>query len=266
MSNDVKRANATRQLRRGHSSCRLADDQFRSDRVTRFWPDPRLPDDDHGADGFDRCEEQVLRQSGRPAPPDQGRNEGQETVDQGHDAAGDDVRQPVRPKWKQSRGENHRDGYFHQYRRTREDQLPEVRSVRRWRAKNGPQGNNIRIQVVEQREDPQYRQTLLHVVHINLPRWADAPLRYEATRRSRNAWTARITDSPPVTPRTYRVQMNNRTPLFSRNSGRNPFRMCRGSVPAAITPPSSMITLPDGRSRSRTAPQTTTSRIATPTR
>src|SRR6266550_119962 len=137
-------------------------------RGIRPWPGPRLPDDGHGADGFDRCEEQVLRQSGRPAPPDQGRNEGQETVDQGHDAAGDDIRQPVRPKWKQSRGENHRDGYFHQYRRTREGQLPEVRSVSRWRAKNGPQGNNIRIQVVEQREDPQYRQTLSNVGHINL--------------------------------------------------------------------------------------------------
>src|SRR5207248_11716666 len=86
----------------------------------------------------------------------------------GHDAAGDDICQPVRPEWKQSRGENHRDGYFHQYRRTREGQLPEVRSFRRWRAKNGPQGNDIRIQVVEQREDPQYRQTLLDVVHINL--------------------------------------------------------------------------------------------------
>src|SRR5947208_2051763 len=53
---------------------------------------------------------------------------------------------------------------------------------------------------------------------------AAKPLRYEPTRRSRNAWTARITESPPVTPRTYRVQMNNRAPLFSRNSGRNPFR------------------------------------------
>ena len=39
--------------------------------------------------------------------------------------------------------------------------------------------------------------------------------------------------------------MNSRAPLFSRNSGRNPFRMCRGSIPAAITPPSSMITVPD---------------------
>ncbi len=59
-------------------------------------------------------------------------------------------------------------GYFHQDRRTREGQLPEVRSVRRWRANNRPQGNDIRIQVVEQREDPQYRQTLPGVVHLNL--------------------------------------------------------------------------------------------------
>src|SRR5205807_7551009 len=105
------------------------------------------PDDRDGADGFDRCEEQVLRQSGRPAPPDEGRNEGQETVDKGHNATGDDIRQPVRSKRKQSTRDNHGDGYFDQYRGTRQNPLPEVRSVRRWRAKKGPQGNDIRIQV-----------------------------------------------------------------------------------------------------------------------
>src|ERR1041385_997274 len=42
-------------------------------------------------------------------------------------------------------------------------------------------------------------------------------LRHEATRRPRNAWIARITENAPVTPRTLRVQMNSRAPLFSRH-------------------------------------------------
>ena len=79
-------------------------------------PIPRLPDDDQGANSFDRREEQVLRKSGRPAPSDQRRNEGKETVDKGDNASGDDIRQPVRPERKQSTRQNHGDGYFHQDR------------------------------------------------------------------------------------------------------------------------------------------------------
>ena len=48
--------------------------------------------------------------------PSQRRNEGQETVYKGHNATGDDIRQPVRSKRKQSRRQNHGDGYFHQDR------------------------------------------------------------------------------------------------------------------------------------------------------
>lgn len=49
-----------------------------------------------------------------------------------------------------------------------------LRERREWisRANNIEQGKNIRIQLVEHREDPQERQPLLGVVHFSLPRKA----------------------------------------------------------------------------------------------
>ena len=73
---------------------RVADHPLRSRSRLGFSPSPRLPDDERrGGHRFDRCEEQVFWQSRRPAQSDQRRNEGEEAVDQGHDGAGDDIRQ-----------------------------------------------------------------------------------------------------------------------------------------------------------------------------
>ena len=43
------------------------------------------------------------------------------------------------------------------------------------RANNIPQGKHVRIQVVQQREEPKQKQPLLHVMHVNLLRSSTDP-------------------------------------------------------------------------------------------
>ena len=62
-------------------------------------------------------EEHVCWKNGIPkVTVSQRQNEGQESVYKGQNATRDDIRQPVRSKRKQSRRQNHGDGYFHQDR------------------------------------------------------------------------------------------------------------------------------------------------------
>src|SRR3954447_20818380 len=89
-----------------------APNQLLASPLTKSTPARRC----RSAHSFNRCEEQVLGKSGRPAPSEQRRNEGHETVYKGQKTASDDIRQPVRSKWKQPTRQNHGDRYFHQYR------------------------------------------------------------------------------------------------------------------------------------------------------